>query len=105
MSATGDYPIRIGADELRLRYDWWALDRVHNECGEDALNRLALLPVSKIAKILEIGLQFHHKGYGADAIMNASPPVIAMIAAIDQAASAAYLGNEPAPPPSDIKKN
>jgi len=88
----------MSGESLVLCYDWEAIGKLVTELGKDFDSKISAasidfdLPVLAIA--LSIGLEKHQPGrFPPKAIMHLSPPVIHMIAGIQQAITVAFHGS------------
>jgi len=95
---TGDTSIEIGGKTYTLVYDWRALARIQTEHeGEDAgalIGKAQNGNVEVLASVLVAGLARHHPEMDADAVMDASPPLIPIVGAMAKALNRAYLGTD-----------
>lgn len=89
---TGEVSLDICGKRCVLVYDWRSLSRIKSEYGDEALRDLKSLAPETLAGILAAGLAKHHPDMTTDAILDLSPPLVPMIAAIDKAVCVAYFG-------------
>lgn len=95
---TGEVEIQLGGKTLKLVYDFRALSKITSKHGKDALQTILQgLDVDLIASVLHIGLVKHQPLITIEEIMEASPPVVPMIKAIDEAMTYALYGAEGQP--------
>lgn len=101
---TGTVAITVGGKEYGLRYNYAAISTLQTKFGQDIFEKLNTLNPGQIAEITAIGC----KDLTVDAVMEASPPILDMLEAIDCAFAYAYWGPEKAPQiieqKNDIKK-
>lgn len=88
--------ILLGMDCL-LVYDWKAISAIHSKFGREKMaNLFNNATPEEIAEIFAIGLQKHQPHITAEFIMEKSPPIVQVLAVIDQALAYAYFGPESA---------
>lgn len=98
---TGETTVAIGGRDLVMVFDWRALSAVGTLLkGQDVFAALAGQDPDLLASIVAIGLRRHHPDMTADAVRDASPPLLPTIGATVKALNRAYWGAE-APPPAD----
>lgn len=98
----GETALEIGGKRHLLVYDWHAIAALRSELGSGFDQRIgeaaAELDLDTLAVALEAGLAKHHPGqWTREAIMDASPPIVPVARAIQQALVRAFHGNEPPP--------
>jgi len=94
---TGEKKFKLGDKEVRLVYDWRAIARAKETCGNDVFYNLYSRTPDVVADVLAIGLEKHHPDIGKDQILDLSPPLIPAIKAIDDALAMAYWGPDGPP--------
>lgn len=94
----GEVVLNIGGKEARLVYDWRALSEIQTKHGASILKDLFKgVSPDTIADILAIGFRKHNPEVTAAAILDASPPFVPMVQAIDKALSFSYFGADGIP--------
>jgi hypothetical protein len=100
---TGDVELALGDQRLTLRYDWKALAALRTRFGKGFMRKLdevmmdAAEDPEALADLVVAGLRRNHPEVTVEAIMDQSPPVTEVIAAVSQALAFAFYG--PAGPP------
>ena len=100
---TGEVIVDIGDKQMTLVYDWRALAEIKERLGTDGQVNAMNGDINALADLAAIGLMRHHKDVSASDIIDASPPVMPLVAIIDKALSASYFG--PGGPPEENPQN
>lgn len=95
---TGEVPLKIGAEQGTLVYNWGALGTVESEFTKEELQNMQNLHPDKIARLAEIGFSEHNPEITAKSFKTAkpSPALFEVAKACDQALLYAYHGDEQA---------
>lgn len=96
---TGTVDVEIAGNTYQLQFNWHALSQIASKYGMDSIGDPFLLPADKVAEIVAIGAGGK---ITAKEIMDASPPMYKMVAAIDAAFTYAYFGAEEAQKIKDL---
>jgi hypothetical protein len=89
------YTIRLGGEDLKMRYNWRALDRIQKEIGADLLATMFRDRNHRaIAKAVAIGLAKHHPEWTEDRVFDESPAVGPTMAIVDAGLALALHGRE-----------
>lgn len=93
---TGEIPLKIGEKNGILVFDWRALAAIKSKFSHEQLGLLTEQSPAVLAEMLVMGFQKHSKDITFDDVMDASPAIAEMVAAIDTALLFAYQGPETA---------
>jgi hypothetical protein len=91
----GEQAVTIDGKVYFLVFNWGAIGEIQSTLGEEKLvkiGKIGALSPDEIATVLEIGFKAKHPEMTKEAIMNASPVIVEVLFAIDQALSCAYFG-------------
>jgi hypothetical protein len=94
---TGEVVVSIGGRDLTMCLDWRALSAIKSQFGDDLFTRLTGLDLEVLADVLVIAFSKKHNDVTRDFIIDASPPVMAIVEALDHAVTFAYLGPDAFP--------
>lgn len=93
----GDMPVDIAGERLTLAYDWKALARIRAELGAEGQTEALSGNPEKLGLLVSIGLERHHPEWTPDKVLKASPFVIPMVKAVEQALVVSFFGPEGVP--------
>lgn len=98
---TGETPITIGGTEYTLVLDWRALSKIKSLFSEKVWTDLKGADPEVLAEVLAIALNKKHPEVTKETILDASPPLVSVISALDKAVAAAYFGADGIPKKAD----
>jgi len=92
---TGETTIKIAGKDYPVCFNWRGLSKVKSLFTEEIWSNLQGADPEKLAEILVIGI--NNPEVTKDFILDYSPPLIAVVKALDQAVGFAYFGPDGVP--------
>lgn len=90
---TGATPFVMDGKEYSLHFGWGAIVEISKKFGENT----NLFDPGVLSSVLSIGLKKYHGNISPQDVLDASPPVIDAISAVNKALERAYFGDKGAP--------
>lgn len=90
----GENTVKIGGKNLKLCFDWAAIGALRSKFDEDVLSKIHQSDPQTLAEILAIGLKKHHPKVTPAEIIEASPPFVLTVEALQSAIMYGYFGND-----------
>jgi hypothetical protein len=93
----GEVKVKLGGKDYTIVYNWAALADIQEKHGFNLLLNLANAKIDAVADVLLVGLKKHHPDVTKEFLLEASPPLIPLLTALNEAVTYCFYGADGAP--------